>query len=835
MLPNANKENRAAAEAPFGFVEACIQAAEAQAQKATQARKAAQAQNRMHQPQLLGIAGPAEGTKMWLPLRVGAGAAKKEIVLGRSSNCDVRTLDDDKISRQHLKIKTIGDQLWLTDIDTTFGTRLRGEPVRGWTRAGHGDELALGASLFQLLLMPAEAQTPQGLPPTLPGALKRQGRCPPLPPSAPRAPMKHGSSVATEQREKVAAEAKAAAEARQKAALDEQEEPELQEAIRRSIKEQVELELRRKAALTKMRNDARAQTAKALAASEAVAEAVADAKAVEAKAAAQAKAAADAAAAEAAETLSAAMAAEEAEEAEAEAPDISDVSAPSLGLRDCEEIEVLWQLAEDDGRPRDVWWRARLRLSGCCAARSLGTEAAATRSDGGGAVLEYAAMHGFEAETLSVRFLDGSAAFHVSAHDGWLRHAGSKIPWRRAPPPVAPPPAASPPAPASSHAPPPAAASSSHAPAPAASSQLPPALPGMCRAVKQNGGLCSNKINPAAPRAPCCNSSWREHTCGVHKSYKGELRPPPLSAATPPPPPPSPPPPPPQQQQQPSTDAAMAQQAAEAKARLAEERARKKSLEMRDLRERMAALERDKAAAEQAAAAAEQAAAAEKAAMAITDPSAWTPVAGDVAMVRVPASSDEHDHVESDFRRSISAFFLQSRYRSGQQPQVLVEAVHRVQNRPQWRRYCLLRDELRLRERAPDDAAAMRRFERERLYHGTDEATADKIAHNNFNRSFCGKNATRLGHGSYFALHAGYSLRYAPPDGRGVRRIYACRVLNGEYCRGQQDMREPPPRPGRGHLPYDSTVDDTARPEIYVTYKDSQAYPEYLISFRLDK
>ncbi|EOD23195.1 hypothetical protein EMIHUDRAFT_195840 [Emiliania huxleyi CCMP1516] len=295
---------------------------------------------------------------MWLPLRVGAGAAKKEIVLGRSSNCDVRTLDDDKISRQHLKIKTIGDQLWLTDIDTTFGTRLRGEPVRGWTRAGHGDELALGASLFQLLLMPAEAQTPQGLPPTLPGALKRQGRCPPLPPSAPRAPMKHGSSVATEQREKVAAEAKAAAEARQKAALDEQEDPELQEAIRRSIKEQVELELRRKAALTKMRNDARAQTAKALAASEA-------------------------------------------------------------------EIEVLWQLAEDDGRPRDVWWRARLRLPGCCAARSLGTEAAATRSDGGGAVLEYAAMHGFEAETLSVRFLDVSAAFHVSAHDGWLRHAGS--------------------------------------------------------------------------------------------------------------------------------------------------------------------------------------------------------------------------------------------------------------------------------------------------------------------------------------------------------------------------------------------------------------------------
>lgn len=31
---------------------------------------------------------------------------------------------------------------------------------------------------------------------------------------------------------------------------------------------------------------------------------------------------------------------------------------------------------------------------------------------------------------------------------------------------------------------------------------------------------------------------------------------------------------------------------------------------------------------------------------------------------------------------------------------------------------------------------------------------------------------------------------------------------------------------------YDSTVDDTARPEIYVAYKDAQAFPEYLISFR---
>ena len=49
---------------------------------------------------------------------------------------------------------------------------------------------------------------------------------------------------------------------------------------------------------------------------------------------------------------------------------------------------------------------------------------------------------------------------------------------------------------------------------------------------------------------------------------------------------------------------------------------------------------------------------------------------------------------------------------------------------------------------------------------------------------------------------------------------------------GGWDVKEPPARPGYGHLPYDSTVDNLRYPEIYVTYKDSQAYPEYLIAFK---
>ena len=112
-----------------------------------------------------------------------------------------------------------------------------------------------------------------------------------------------------------------------------------------------------------------------------------------------------------------------------------------------------------------------------------------------------------------------------------------------------------------------------------------------------------------------------------------------------------------------------------------------------------------------------------------------------------------------------------------------------------------------------------------------DEATALKIAHGGFNRSFCGKNATRLGCGVYFAANAGYSVKYASLDARGVQRMFVCRVLVGACALGAKDIPAPPDRADRQHQRFDSTVDDMRQPKIYVTYHDSQALPEYVISF----
>ena len=61
--------------------------------------------------------------------------------------------------------------------------------------------------------------------------------------------------------------------------------------------------------------------------------------------------------------------------------------------------------------------------------------------------------------------------------------------------------------------------------------------------------------------------------------------------------------------------------------------------------------------------------------------------------------------------------------------------------------------------------------------------------------------------------------------------MFACRVLVGEYCQGRKD--QPTPDVRQGFDLYDSTVDDVNKPSIFVVYHDGQAYPEYLITFKV--
>ena len=73
---------------------------------------------------------------------------------------------------------------------------------------------------------------------------------------------------------------------------------------------------------------------------------------------------------------------------------------------------------------------------------------------------------------------------------------------------------------------------------------------------------------------------------------------------------------------------------------------------------------------------------------------------------------------------------------------------------------------------------------------------------------------------------------YTPPSPRGrTKRMFICRVLVGEYCRGHNGAVQPDERIPSAHVLYDSTVDSTRSPNMYFTYHDAQAYPEYLLEF----
>lgn len=62
--------------------------------------------------------------------------------------------------------------------------------------------------------------------------------------------------------------------------------------------------------------------------------------------------------------------------------------------------------------------------------------------------------------------------------------------------------------------------------------------------------------------------------------------------------------------------------------------------------------------------------------------------------------------------------------------------------------------------------------------------------------------------------------------------MYLAKVLAGKYADGEKGMRQPPPiDQERLDLRFDSVVDKSDDPSLFVIFHDDQCYPEYLITF----
>ncbi|CAN0421920.1 unnamed protein product [Lampetra planeri] len=192
--------------------------------------------------------------------------------------------------------------------------------------------------------------------------------------------------------------------------------------------------------------------------------------------------------------------------------------------------------------------------------------------------------------------------------------------------------------------------------------------------------------------------------------------------------------------------------------------------------------------------------------------------------VELKSRSRNYQEVERHFKQSLGKY--------SHNPGFTIEEIIQIQNPVLWKLYATKKSEMDIANKGSRMEALVERI----LYHGTAHGTCETINTNGFNRSYCGKNAVVYGNGVYFAVNASYSAhnKYSPPDANGSKWIYRARVLTGDYTLGTKGMIEPPPRDRSvsSALLYDSVTDDK-NPEVFVIFNDTQAYPEYLIKFKL--
>ncbi|XP_073889415.1 protein mono-ADP-ribosyltransferase PARP15 isoform X4 [Macaca fascicularis] len=183
-------------------------------------------------------------------------------------------------------------------------------------------------------------------------------------------------------------------------------------------------------------------------------------------------------------------------------------------------------------------------------------------------------------------------------------------------------------------------------------------------------------------------------------------------------------------------------------------------------------------------------------------------------MVQLDPGQPEYNTIKDKFTQTCSSY--------------TIEKIERIQNAFLWQSYQVKKRQMDIKN---DDTNNERL-----LFHGTDADSVTYVNQHGFNRSYAGKNAVFYGKGTYFAVDASYSANdtYSKPDSNGRKHMYIVRVLTGIFTKGHAGLVTPPPK--NPHNPtdlFDSVTDNTQSPKLFVIFFDNQAYPEYLITFRL--
>ncbi|KFO75895.1 Poly [ADP-ribose] polymerase 12, partial [Cuculus canorus] len=176
-------------------------------------------------------------------------------------------------------------------------------------------------------------------------------------------------------------------------------------------------------------------------------------------------------------------------------------------------------------------------------------------------------------------------------------------------------------------------------------------------------------------------------------------------------------------------------------------------------------------------------------------------------LIELDSSSEEYKKVKLDFQRTM--------------PKTVIKRISRVQNLSLWELYQWQKEQM---QKSNGGRVVDERF----LFHGTSGRYIDAICHQNFDWRICGLHGTVYGKGSYFARDASYSHNYCKED-FFTKTMFQARVLVGEFTIGKSSYVRPPLKDKQNF--YDSCVDSTSNPSIFVIFEKQQIYPEYLIVY----
>ncbi|XP_052523405.1 protein mono-ADP-ribosyltransferase PARP12-like [Tympanuchus pallidicinctus] len=175
-------------------------------------------------------------------------------------------------------------------------------------------------------------------------------------------------------------------------------------------------------------------------------------------------------------------------------------------------------------------------------------------------------------------------------------------------------------------------------------------------------------------------------------------------------------------------------------------------------------------------------------------------------LIDLDSSSEEYNKVKGDFQRTM--------------PKTQIKKICRIQNPSLWELYQWQKEQMEKSNGGKTDE----RF----LFHGTSKKHIDAICHQNFDWRICGLNGTVYGKGSYFARDASYSDAYCK-EGSCSKTMFLARVLVGEFTVGRSSYVRPPLKDNQNF--YDSCVNSSSNPSIFVIFEKQQVYPEYLIEY----